>query len=476
VSDDFPTIITRAGLTPQTPAAILAALIARVMTTNPGYTANLPGSLVEDISSTDVGAVALCDAAMVELVNSLTPHGANAFLLNQLGQVYGVQLGLPSRTSVNVVFSGPPGFVIPKGFTVTDGTYQYVVQVGGIIATGGDTAALFALATQDGSWSVPTGTVTEVITSVPSSVTPTVTVNNPTAGLPASSAESEESYRSRVLQAGLAVSQGMATLLKTALGRVSGVQTRLVSVRQLANDAGWEVLVGGGDPYEVAYAIFTSLFDVTSLRSSTLSVTNITKANPGVVTTDLNHNYATGQEVEMNEVVGMTQVNGVNYTITVITEKSFSLGVNTSGFTTYVSGGVVTPNLRNEEVTIDDYPDSYLVPFVRPPSQTVAVTATWNTSSANFVSQASVAQLAGPAIAAYINDIAVGQPINEFEMTTVFQAAVASILAPQLITRLVFDVSINGIGTPVEAGTGIVEGDPESYFETTDGDITVTQG
>ena len=156
----IPTVVTRAGLQPTPPAVLRDQLLADVAAQVPGYTANLPASLVEDISSTDVAALALMDAARVELVNSLTPYGANEFILNQLGQIYGVTPGVGSNTSVYVVFSGTVGFVIAQGFTVTDGTYQYVVQNGGVIESGGDSEPLFCLATQAGTWAVPANTVT----------------------------------------------------------------------------------------------------------------------------------------------------------------------------------------------------------------------------------------------------------------------------------------------------------------------------
>lgn len=68
-------------------------------------------------------------------------------------------------------------------------------------------------------------------------------------------------------------------------------------------------------------------------------ITGITKANPGVVTSPL-HDFATGDQVTLSEVVGMTEVNGVSYTITVLTPDTFSLGVNTSGYSTYLNSGV----------------------------------------------------------------------------------------------------------------------------------------
>jgi hypothetical protein len=466
--------MTQAGLLPTPPATIRATLLANVAATNPGYTANLPASLVEDISSTDVGAVVLIDAAKVETVNSLTPLGANAFLLNQLGAIYGVLQGAATNTSVLVVFSGPPGFVVVKGFTVSDGTYQYVVQDGGVIGASGQTVPLFAVATQSGTWAVPSGTVTQIVTSVPSAVSPPITASNPFAGTPSAGPQAEADYRAAVLQAGIAPATGMATLLKTLLGQVSGVQPRLVSPLLVAGN--WEVIVGGGDPYQVAYAIYTALFNVGALVGSTLLVTGISNANPGVVTTNLNHGYATGQVVNIAGANGIAGVNGVPLTATVVDQKNFSIGINTTLSGAWTSGGVVTPNLRNQAISINDYPDTYIVPFVVPPQQAVAMTVTWNTTAANFVSPSAVAQLAQPALAGYVNGIPVGLPINLFELQAVFQAAIASILSPQLLTRMVFAVSINGIGVAPSAGTGIIAGDPESYMFTTIAAITVVQG
>lgn len=471
---DLPTVITKAGPQPQAPAALLAQLIARVAAERPGYTANLPASLIEDISSTDVFAISMCDQARVELVNSLTPYGANAFLLNQLGTMLGVPIGSETRTSVLAVFTGTENFVIAQGFTITDGTYQYQAQDGGIVGSGGVTAPLFFLATVSGSWVVPAGTVNKLVTSIPAEID--LTVTNPTAGTPGAGAETEESYRSRVLQAEVAASTGMSTYMKTLLGKVPGVQPRLVSVIQVPNNGGWEIIVGGGDPTEVGYAIFQSLFDISTLVGSTLDVSAISNANPGVVTTFLNHNYATDQVAQINGAEGITGINGVNFTVTVIDEKRFSIGINTIFSGAYTGDGILTPNLRNVVATVRDYPNTYLVPFVNPPQQTVTMTVTWNTNDSGFISDSAVAQLGAPALADYVNSISAGEPMNLFELQATFQQAIASVLPTQSLTRMVFAVAINGIGTPPESGTGIIAGDPESYFQADAAAITIARG
>jgi hypothetical protein len=453
------------------PAVVQQELLANVAATNPGYTANLPGTLIEDISSTDVAAILLCNSALVELVNSVTPYGANQFLLNQLGQIYGVQQGQNTNTSVYVVFSGPAGFVIPIGFTVSDGTYNYTVQTGGIIATGGDSVPLYCLATQAGSWAVPANTVTSITTSVPSPIV--ITCSNPQPGTPSSGAQSVESYRSQVLQAGLAASQGMPRYLKTLLSNIPGVQPRLISIVQ--GVGGWKIIVGGGDPYEVAYAIYSALFDVTNLVGSVISITAITQAAAAQVTTDLNHGLTTGDTTTISGVTGMTGANGT-WTVTVLSEKTFTIPYNSTAAPAYISGGELSPNSRNQTVTVNDYPDVYNITFVVPPVQSVGVSLTWNTISTNAVSASSMASVGAAAIVEYINSISVGQPINIFELQNAFQIATASILPTYLLTRMVFAVTINGILTSPNAGTGIIEGDPESYFLTDITQISINQG
>ena len=471
---DIPIVLSSSGRVNTAPSVLLNELITLVAATNPGYTANLPGSLIEDISSTDVGALVVQDQAVTELINSLTPFGANAWLLVQLGKIYGVAIGQTVNTSVYVTFSGTVGFVIPKGFIVSDGTYQYVVQDGAVVGTTGISDLTYCVSTTAGNFAVPAHSVTQLITSVPSTIT--LTVDNPQPGTPSSGSQSEAQYRAQVLQAGLAVATGMPSLLKTLLNNVPGVQPRLVAIKQ-QDSGGWKVIVGGGDPYSVARAIYEAIFDVSTLVGSTTEISGITNANPGVVTTTINHGLTTGQSnVYIAGVVGMTGVNGGPYTVTVLTPTTFSFGVNTSGSGTYTSGGIVTPNTRSIIVSIDDYPDTYTIPFVNPPVQTVAISLTWNTNSINIVSPAAVSQAAIPNLVAYINGLYVGQPINLFELQTTFQEAVANIVPPQQLTRMVFSVSIDGVGTAPVTGTGIIAGDPESYFVTNSSLITVSQG
>jgi hypothetical protein len=272
---NFPIVITSAGLQPQLPSSLLTQLITQVAAVNPGYTV-LPAGLIEDVSSTEVAGISLIDQAKVELVNSLTPNGANLFLLSQLGQIYlgETQPGLATNTSVLVVFSGSAGYVIANGFLVGDGTNTYQVQGGGVIASGGSSQPINAICvSSSASFSVGANTVTTLLTSAPVAVG--LTVTNPSVGAPAGTAETYYAWRTRILQAGLAASVGTPRFIKTLLGIVLGTQANLISVQQAS--PGIRVIVGGSaDTYNIAYAIFMAVADVSQLVGHAANGSNVT--------------------------------------------------------------------------------------------------------------------------------------------------------------------------------------------------------
>jgi len=461
--------MTAAGPLATPPAALYTALINGVAATNPGYTANLPGSLVDDIAGTDVGALVAMDQARVESINAITPYGANAFILAQLGAQAGIAQGLSANGSVFVQFAGAAGYVFQPGFTVGDGANQYALQDGGVIQASGFSPLLFAVATNSGTFAIPANTVTKLVTSVPAVYN--VTVNNPEAGVPATTTESVQNYRARVLQAGQVASTGTPAYVKTLLEKITGVQQQLVSINQLAG--GWQIVCGGGDAYSVATAILQGVPDIAVLQGSQLAITGMSAANPVVITTNLNHGYIAGQTVTVSGATPSAY--NLTYTVASVTATTITTTTNGSGFGTYASGATLSPNPRNVTVSLFQNPNTYSVVFVNPPQQVVTVAVTWNTTLPSFTAGTSVNQLAAPAIQSYINSIFVGQAINELEMAAVFQNAVASVIAPQNITTLQFVVTINGVTATPTAGTSIIPSDPESYFYCSQTGVTVVQ-
>lgn len=263
-----PLLFSAAGPVATPPATLNADLIALVAGEVPGYTASLPGSLIEDMSSTATGALVTIDQARVDAVNNVTPYGANPYVLAQLGLMFGVPQGTSANANAYVVFTGSPGYVIAKsGFIVSDGTNQYSIQDGGTVGSGGTSQPLYVVATNPGTFAIPPGTITTVVTSVPSPYT--LTVTNPLAGVPAMAPETIEAYRSRILQAFEVSIQGTPSYLKTLLLALPGVSPRLVSVRQVGS--AWQVICGGGDPYQVGGAIYAGVGQIGLLTGSSVS-------------------------------------------------------------------------------------------------------------------------------------------------------------------------------------------------------------
>lgn len=74
---------------------------------------------------------------------------------------------------------------------------------------------------------------------------------------------------------------------------------------------------------------------------SSKTITGITQANPGVVTSAA-HAYSNGDQFYISGVVGMTQVNGLRYTAANVAANTLELsGVSTAAYTAYSSGGIM---------------------------------------------------------------------------------------------------------------------------------------
>jgi hypothetical protein len=84
--------------------------------------------------------------------------------------------------------------------------------------------------------------------------------------------------------------------------------------------------------------------------STARSITAVTKANPGVITAT-SFDMVAGQLVTISGVGGMTQLNGNTYvvlnpsgsTFNIATLAAPTVAIDTTSYTTYTSGGTVTP-------------------------------------------------------------------------------------------------------------------------------------
>lgn len=113
-----------------------------------------------------------------------------------------------------------------------------------------------------------------------------------------------------------------------------------------------------------------------------VTITGITQANPGVVTAAA-HGFENGDVVVIEDVVGMTEVNDLHFTVANKATNTFELktqaatpvNVNTLGYTAYVSGGEVykAPSLNIGYVFDEDDPDEFDPLFVKALALQIAV-------------------------------------------------------------------------------------------------------
>ena len=94
----------------------------------------------------------------------------------------------------------------------------------------------------------------------------------------------------------------------------------------------------------------------TDLRRN-IVIHSITQSNPCVISTVVNHHLSTGDQVSLFGIAGMTQLNGVEAFVTVLTPQSFSLnGIDSTAFGAYTSGGFVSVS-ENAKIEIEIFTD-----------------------------------------------------------------------------------------------------------------------
>ncbi len=138
------------------------------------------------------------------------------------------------------------------------------------------------------------------------------------------------------------------------------------------------------------------------ILESSVNISGVTRADPGVVTTAANHGLSTGDEVFIAGVAGMTQINNNRYKITKTGSDRFELnsqidgsGIDTTAYTAYGSGGTVSKVLTIESPYSDDelqsikYRQSFDVLFLthpnHPPKQLVRNSlASWTLEDIEF--------------------------------------------------------------------------------------------
>ncbi len=82
----------------------------------------------------------------------------------------------------------------------------------------------------------------------------------------------------------------------------------------------------------------------TAISANSAAITAATSANPIVFTTGTDHGWSTGNDITLSSLPGDfgTNLNGNDYSITVLSDDTFSIAVDGSAYTPYTTGGLAT--------------------------------------------------------------------------------------------------------------------------------------
>jgi hypothetical protein len=149
-----------------------------------------------------------------------------------------------------------------------------------------------------------------------------------------------------------------ASLEEAIIEQQAGIRSKFIDASI------WRGSVAAGDLSKITVSassnIVTGLIpmmeagsDVNKLDSSKVAMSAVTKASPAVVTVPSTANLQSGDVVTLSSVVGSSGTDwsgqsGKSYAITVLSSTTFSIGLDTSGFTgTFTSGNIAFINSSN---------------------------------------------------------------------------------------------------------------------------------
>jgi len=123
-----------------------------------------------------------------------------------------------------------------------------------------------------------------------------------------------------------------------------------------------KVGIGSTEIRSADWSVVTTTGRVTFAADLTYSLTAITKAASAVITLGT-HSLVVGQSVQVSGVAGMTQINGLRALITAKDATTITVAINSTAFSTYVSGGVVHTRPQTGETVTAGFEFDFPVRF-----------------------------------------------------------------------------------------------------------------
>lgn len=115
--------------------------------------------------------------------------------------------------------------------------------------------------------------------------------------------------------------------------------------------SGTALVAVGGVSWASGWTLDSTTGRITFSPNKTKAITSISKASSAVVGV-VAHSFSIGDSVHFSGVVGMTEINGQRGTITASTTDTITVSINSTGYSTYTSGGTAnTQPQASETVT-----------------------------------------------------------------------------------------------------------------------------
>ena len=253
--------IGNTGVIKDDPTVIREELLNQAIEKVEGFT-NLPSSIQNNLIDESVLDIAEIQDMLANVMNSISPAYANDFIVRELGAAFGLKIKNQALPNTTITFYGLPGVVIPEGLEVgnADGSKKFITTKSDIINANGQ-VSIYCEGADYYDTPTPANTLNVLLNQV-LNVTSCTNLNDAVESTPA---ETISEFRTRFQTRAQANRSGTVATLDNNLKEIEGTVDRLCTyqasqiIEEGVKEAVIEVVVGGGDDYQVALAIFNSV-------------------------------------------------------------------------------------------------------------------------------------------------------------------------------------------------------------------------
>ncbi|WP_304354227.1 baseplate J/gp47 family protein [Brachyspira innocens] len=253
--------LTSNGIIKDDPQAILDNLTSKASQQVDGFS-NTPSGIQNNLLQESVILLSQFQDMAANTMNGISPSYANDFLVLELGEAFGLKIKDKQLPNTTITFYGLPGVIIPEGVQISnaDNSKTFTTTTSDIIKANGE-VTIYCEGADYYDDIAPANSLNVLVNQI-QNVSRCTNLNDAVESTPA---ETISQFRERFQNRAMANRSGTIAVLTNKLKEIEGVQDRLCTykasqiVEEGVSKAVLEVIVGGGDDYQVALAIFNSV-------------------------------------------------------------------------------------------------------------------------------------------------------------------------------------------------------------------------